>query len=193
MSFAHIKSCKLVALLLLLILFVSRIYGTTLAQLTLAQLTSAAPIIVKARCTGTESLWHDSEIWTVTSFRAEEIWKGNVSQQFQVWMLGGRVGPVISYVPGAPRFRPGDEVVLFLEPTRSGMLSITAWGEGTFRIFRNAMSGKPRVTQDTASLPSFDPATRRFLSSGIRNWPLEELKARVLVAETDGVLRRGEK
>ncbi len=161
--------------------------STTLEPLSLAQLTSSAANVVHAECTGNQAMWRDGEIWTVTSFRVLENWKGNSPGGIQVWMIGGRAGPVTSYVPGAPRFRIGEEAVLFLEPVASGsftdVLSITAWGEGTFRIRRDPRTHEMRVTQDTAMTPNFDPSSRTFRETGIRNWPLAKLKARVVAAE----------
>ncbi|MHB8754711.1 MAG: hypothetical protein ACYC92_07110 [Candidatus Acidiferrales bacterium] len=157
--------------------------STTLEHLSLTQLTLSATTIVHAECTGNQTLWHGGEIWTVTTFRVLENWKGNSPREIHVWMIGGRVGPVISYVPGAPRFRPGEDTVLFLEPARSGDLSITAWSEGTFRIRRDPRTGAVLVTQDTAITPNFDPSARKFYATGIRDWPLTKLKARVLAAE----------
>ena len=161
--------------------------STTLAPLSLAQLTSSAADIVHAECTDNQAMWRDGEIWTVTSFRVLENWKGNSPQEIQVWMIGGRAGPITSYVPGAPRFRIGEEAVLFLEPVASGsfrgVLSITAWSEGTFRIRRDPRTFEMRVTQDTAITPNFDPSSRTFRETGIRDWPLAKLKARVIAAE----------
>jgi len=162
--------------------------STTLAPLSLAQLTSSAADVVHAECMGNQAMWRDGEIWTVTSFSVLENWKGNSPQEIQVWMIGGRAGPVTSYVPGAPRFRIGEETVLFLEPASSGsfggVLSITAWSEGTFRIHRDPRTFEMRVTQDTAITPNFDPSSRTFRETGIRNWPLAKLKARVIAAES---------
>jgi len=158
--------------------------STTLARLSLAQLTSAATAVVDVQCTGSQALWRGGEIWSVTSFRVLEDWKGTSPRDIQVWMIGGSVGPVTSYVPGAPRFRAGENAILFPEPTRSGVLSITGWGEGTFRIRRDARTGEMRVTQDTAATPGFDPSARAFRATGIRNWPLAKLNARVIAAET---------
>lgn len=162
--------------------------STTLAPLSLVQLTSSAASVVRAECTGNQTLWHGGEIWTVTSFRVLGNWKGNSPPEIQVWVIGGRVGPITSYVPGAPRFRIGEEAVLFLEPVASGsftdVLSITAWGEGTFRIRRDPRTHEMRVTQDTAMTPNFDPSSRTFRETGIRNWPLAKLKARVIAAES---------
>jgi hypothetical protein len=164
--------------------------ATTLAWLSLSALTSAASAVAVAECTGTQSLWRDGEIWTANSFRAEEVWKGKLPREFQVWILGGRSGLLTSYVPGAPRFRPGERTVLFLETTPRGFLSITAWGEGTFRLRRDPLTGVSRVTQDTASTPEFDPSSHRFRASGIRDFPLDKLKARILAIEAEGVSQR---
>src|SRR6185437_4102601 len=51
--------------------------STTVAPLSLAQLTSSAADVVHAECTGNQAMWRDGEIWTVTSFRVLENWKGN--------------------------------------------------------------------------------------------------------------------
>ncbi|MFZ0213581.1 MAG: hypothetical protein WBE20_00985 [Candidatus Acidiferrales bacterium] len=177
------ESLSLLVVIAFAALVVPLARSTTLAQLSLAQLTSSAQSIVHAQCLSNKSLWRDGEIWTATSFRVLENWKGDSPQEIQVWMIGGHVEPITSYVPGAPRFSPGEEAVLFLEPARTGSLSITAWGEGTFRIHRDPRTGDARVTQDTALAPDFDLLTRAFRAAGIRDLPLAQFKSRVLAAE----------
>lgn len=157
--------------------------STMLAQLSLAQLVSSAQAIVYAEVISTNSQWRDGEIWTVTSIRVMENWKGNSPAQIDVWMIGGSVGRITSYVPGAPRFRVGEETVLFLEPTRAGMMSITAWSEGTFRVHLDAGTNERRVTQDAATAPEYDAPIHTFRTNGIRDMPLAQLKMRVLDAE----------
>jgi hypothetical protein len=157
--------------------------STSLAQLSLAQLVSSAHAIVQAEVVANECQWREGEIWTVTSFRVIENWKGSSPPEMNVWMIGGHVGQIASYVPGVPRFHPGEKTILFLEPTRTGEMSITAWGEGTFRIRVDARTGVARVTQDTAITQEYDAWTHTFQHSGIRDWPLAELKMRVLEAE----------
>lgn len=156
--------------------------STTLAQLSLDQLVNSAHAVVRAKAISNERLWHDGEIWTVTTFLVIENWKGSSTPEIAVWMIGGQMGRIMSFVPGAPRFRPGEETVLFLEPTRTGEMSITAWGEGTFRVHFDARTGESFATQDTAIAPEYEPATHSFQHSGIRNWPLAVLKMRVLEA-----------
>jgi hypothetical protein len=82
-------------------------------------------------------------------------------------------------VDGVPQFRPGEDVFLFLEPTRAGDLSVTSWVQGTFRVRRDAQTGAESVTQDSAAHAVFDPATRQFKAGGVRNMPVETFRLRV--------------
>lgn len=157
--------------------------STTLAQLSLVQLVNSAEVVVYAEVIANHCQWRDGEIWTVTSLRVIDNWKGDSPAQIDLWMIGGTIGRITSYVPGAPRFRPDEQAVLFLEPTRAGAMSITAWGEGTFRVRTDARTNERRVTQDTAMAPEYDAPTHAFRAGSIRNMPLGQLKMRVLEAE----------
>jgi hypothetical protein len=156
--------------------------GTTLLRLSLAQMASTAQAIVRARCVGNTTGWDAGEIWTFSSFEAEEVWRGAVPVQFTVRLLGGRAGSLTSKVSGVPRFHAGEDVVLFLEPTQRGDFSVVSWSQGTFRIRRDLAMGSENVTQDTATFSTFDPASRRFEAAGIRSVPLEDFRARVYAA-----------
>jgi hypothetical protein len=153
--------------------------GTTLARMTLAEMAQAAPVVVRARCLTNSVRWDAGEIWTFTDFNVEEVWKGAATARITVRLLGGRDGSITSRVSGIPRFHAGEDVVLFLEPTPRGDFSVVSWEQGTFRIRRDLAGGRETATQDTASFATFDPATRRFEATGIRNLPLENFRARV--------------
>ncbi len=156
--------------------------ATTIERMTLAKMAQAAPVIVRARCAGNTVVRAAGEIWTLTSFDVTEKWRGKVPSEINVRLLGGSLGKITSHVSGVPRFHTGEDVLLFLEPTKRGDFSVVSWEQGTFRIQRVASGGQELVTQDTASFATFDPATRRFRISGIRNMPLEDFHARVEAA-----------
>lgn len=157
--------------------------ATTIEKMSLARLTHVAPIIVHARCASNATAWEAGEIWTFTTFDVLDSWKfpsqTQIPPQIIVRLLGGTVGPLTSNVSGVPRFRPGEEVVLFLEPTSRGDLSIVSWQQGTFRIYRDPRSAVETVTQDTAAFAVFDPRTRRFEANGVRNLPLSSFRQQV--------------
>jgi hypothetical protein len=154
--------------------------ATTLLRMSLEQLSKTAQVIVRAQCVGSASEWEGGEIWTVNSFRVEETWRGTAGgSQIQVRLIGGRAGNFTSSVSGVPRFRPGEDVVLFLEKTSRGEFTVVSWEQGTFRIAREGAAAGETVTQDTASFATFDPATRRFEAAGVRHLALSSFRARV--------------
>ena len=161
--------------------------ATTLERMSVAKMTQAAQLVVRAQCVASSARWDGGEIWTFTSFAVEDSWKGapsGAAQQLTVRLLGGSVGNLSSTVSGVPRFRPGEEVILFLQSTARGDYSIVSWVQGTFRIHRDARSGAEIVVQDTAAFDTYDPATRQFDAEGIRNLPVEGLRLRVQSALT---------
>jgi hypothetical protein len=156
--------------------------ATTLLRMSLAEMSRMAQAIVRARCAGNSTGWDAGEIWTFTAFDAEEVWHGATPARFTVRLLGGRAGNLTSSVSGVPRFRPGEDVVLFLERTSRGDFSVVSWEQGTFRIRDTGVAAAETVTQDTAAFSTFDPATRRFETEGIRNMPLDSFRAQVYAA-----------
>jgi hypothetical protein len=156
--------------------------ATTIERMSLEKMSQTAPVIVRARCIENSTGWDAGEIWTFTSMQVEEIWKGSAPARILVRLLGGRVGDITSSVSGIPRFRAGEEVVLFLEPTVRGDFSVVSWQQGTFRVSRNSPFGTESVTQDTASFATFDPITRQFEATGMRNLPIDTLRARIEAA-----------
>lgn len=156
--------------------------GTTLERMSVAKMARAAELVVRAQCVANLTAWDGGEIWTFTSFTVEDSWKGapsGAAQQLTVRLLGGSVGNLSSTVSGVPRFRPGEEVILFLQSTSRGDYSIVSWVQGTFRIRRDARNGAEIVVQDTAAFDTYDPAKRQFDSEGIRNLPVGALRIRV--------------
>jgi hypothetical protein len=156
---------------------------TTFVKISLEQLSSAAPLIVRARCQGSIVSTVRGEIWTITSFEVREVWKGNAPAVVRVRLLGGRTTEMTSHVEGVPRFRAGEDVVLFLAPLRRGDYSVAGWAQGTFRIHGGGAGASLAVTQDTAS---FSPAAfsggiagRGADGGAVRGLPLEEFRRRV--------------
>lgn len=130
-----------------------------------------AKLIVRARCVANSPAWDAGEIWTFTTFAIQDTWKGvrpGVASQLTVRLLGGSVGSLSSTVSGVPRFHPGEEVILFLEPTARGDFSVVSWIPGTFRIRHDRRTGEEIVVQDSAAFDTFNPATRQFDSAGGR-------------------------
>lgn len=172
---------RIVGFLALALLAGAAAQATTMVRAELEDLASAATLVVRVKCLGTESRWEQGRIWTFTRFETGETFKGGAPREITVRLLGGRVGHLTARVEGIPRFEAGEETVLFLEPTEFGDLTVTSWAQGTFRIRRADVRGET-VTQDTGAVTLFDPETRRFSRGGVRQMPYEEFKQRVAAA-----------
>jgi len=164
--------------------------ATTLARLSIAQMSQVSPVIVRAHCLSNSTRWDEGDIWTFSTFAVEEVWKGSANAQITVRLLGGTSGNLTSTVAGIPRFRSGETVVLFLERTSHGDLSIVSWQQGTFRVRRNTRSAQENVTQDTASFPTFDSVTRTFEAVGIHDLAVDDLRQQVRAAISTTPARR---
>jgi hypothetical protein len=165
-----------------LLLWTTLAQATTLARLTLDDLVAASAVVARVHCLGSESRWEGGEIWTFTNFEVLETIKGAAPRLIAVRLPGGQVDHWISTVEGVPRFRPGERAIVFLERTRAGDFTIVSWVQGTFRIHRDARTGRESVTQDSSAFAVFDPATREFRPSGIRKLPLEVFRQRLAEA-----------
>ena len=192
------KYIRLAVLVLGVLLASITANSTTLVRMSIAQMTQAAHLVVRARCVSNSTAWDAGEIWTFTSFAMEETWKGtlsgNSSTYLTVRLLGGSVGDLTSTVSGIPRFIPGEQVVLFLEPTSRGDFSIVSWVQGTFRVRRDIRTNQQIAIQDTAAFDTFEPATRQFHTAGLRNITLEDLHSLVSAARSTSANRlEGEK
>jgi hypothetical protein len=157
-------------------------HATTLVRMTVREMTHAADLVLRARCVESLVKWDAGEIWTFTTFEIEEAWKGSPPRQVVVRLLGGTTPDLTSSVDGVPRFRAGEEVVLFLVPTGRGDYSVVSWMQGTFRVARERDTSRASTTQDTAAFATFDPVTRQFTVSGIRNRRVEQLRKEVEAA-----------
>ena len=180
-TFALVVALALVIALLLVALTAR---ASSLARMSIEQMTRASSLIVRATCISSATRWQDGEIWTVTLFSPEDVWKGSAPGAIDVRLLGGTAGNVTSTVEGVPRFRQGEEVVLFLEPTKYGDFSVVSWIQGTFRVARSERTGQKVVTQDTAAYRTASnllagPAPS---GAGVVRMPLDAFRARVVNA-----------
>jgi hypothetical protein len=181
---SHRRLLTVVAILLLIATTgISQAAATTLLRMSLSQIARAAKVIVRARCVSNATLWDNGEIWTHTTFDVEESWTSPPrSRQIAVRLLGGSLGSITSHVSGIPRFQPGEDTVLFLEASPNGDFAIVSWQQGTFRIRPNAAIGTEIVVQDTASVLTYDPVSRRFEAAGIRAMALADFRSQVAAA-----------
>jgi hypothetical protein len=153
--------------------------ATTLVRLRFQDLVHYSYSVARVRCMHADVRVEKGEIWTDTSFRVLARNKGYLPEEIVVRQPGGKFQHLHSHVEGAPEFRPGEEVYLFLSTHPSGQFLIVGWAQGTFRIHRDLRSGGESVTQDSAETPVFDPASNSFTKSGVKNLAIDVFEQRL--------------
>jgi hypothetical protein len=118
-------------------------------------------------------LFENGEIWTDTSFEVLESAEGNLPAIITVRQPGGRFAGLESRVDGTPQFRADEEVYLFLAVQPGARLFLVGWSQGTFRIRKNLRTGITTVTQDSAELAAYDPQSRGFTKTGVKDLRLD--------------------
>ncbi|MBZ5527686.1 MAG: hypothetical protein LAN71_07290 [Acidobacteriia bacterium] len=179
MSYAQRRRFLLLLFLAGLLLIGIAANATTFLRLDFAELARASSAIARLRCLSAESRLENGQIWTDSRFAVLETVKGNLSPILTVRTPGGSAAGITAHVDGVPRFRPGEEVFLFLIAQPGEPWKILGWAQGTFRIARGPRGGSERLTQDSAALPVYDPARREFRAEGLRNVTVDEFRARV--------------
>ncbi len=124
--------------------------GATLVPgFSLEGLVARSETIVQGRCLRSWSDWDANHqyIWTHHEIEVSEPLKGTPARSVVVSELGGRAGDMELHVEGMPSYRPGEEVVVFLYRTATGLWRTRGLGQGKYAI-RSDDGGKRRVRAD---------------------------------------------
>jgi hypothetical protein len=106
--------------------------ATTLEQLTLDDMIQKSTAIVRARVTGSHAGTRAGNIYTYFQFQVIENWKGRTTGEVAV--PGGVAGGIRQSVSGAPELKPGQEYVLFLWTSGSGLTQVIGLSQGLFKL-----------------------------------------------------------
>ncbi len=142
----------------------SAVFPTTVEKFTLEDLVQKSGRIVVGKCLSTDSRWNDSNtlILTTSRFAVSEPLKGSSDGFVSVVTVGGTLDGITQTVSGMPEFRPEEDVLLFLEPSRNGNWQPLGMSQGKFRILRNRLTGESEVVHSLSGLELYDPATRQL-------------------------------
>ncbi len=164
------------------LLCASAAQATTLLAQDLPALTRASTLVVRGAVVETHARWtlDGSRIMTDTTVTITERWKGEAPASIVVMQPGGEVGEVGQLVHGVARFRPGEDVVLFLE-ARGGRYLVTGMVQGKFLVEQSS-DGKAQFARQALDGEALfmDPVTRQPVQPVPAVLRLEVLRAQVL-------------
>jgi hypothetical protein len=118
-----------------------------------------AAAIVVGRVVAQESSWDStrSRILTRSTFRIEKTLKGAPAQEITLVTPGGQVGDIAQEYIGVPRFREGDESVVFVRNTSLGP-TVLYLEQGAYRV--DSEGGERMVRPQVSSAVLIDPKTQ---------------------------------
>ena len=151
--------------------------ATTLQQLTIDDMIQKSTAIVRARVTGSHSAYRGTEIYTSFQLQVLETWKSNGRPTTEVAVPGGVVKDIRQSVPGAPELKPGQEYLLFLWTSRSGLTQVIGLSQGRFDLSEES-SGGAVAKRPPASELMLDPSGKPVEDHAV-SFPLQDLRARV--------------
>ena len=136
--------------------------ATVVEGLTLEQMAARSPVIVRATVGSQESRWDEGHrrIQTFTELLVTEVLKGDVPKSLIVRAPGGVVGNLGADVAGAPRFKSGDDVVLFLEHPGDDPhgFVVTGLSAGKITLEKTAL-GEVRARRDLRGIAFLTPGS----------------------------------
>jgi hypothetical protein len=162
------RSLRFVAMLAACTVAGAGLEATVILPASLEELVTGARAIVHGHVVVTEPRWADGhrQIETLVTVRAEEYLKGDLGGEVTFKVPGGQMGPYRRVVVGAPTFREGDEVVVFLNAQGPAVPWISGLNQGVFRVAQNAAGVK--VVIPGVSLTADENAP------GVTRQPLQE-------------------
>jgi len=91
-------------------------------------------------------------IVSVVTFKVIRTLKGELGGQTQLEFLGGTVGDYRMEIPGMPRFRVGDEDVLFVDERGQPVSPVVGFMHGRFRVLED-----PATRRRSVARHNFEP------------------------------------
>jgi hypothetical protein len=151
----------------------------TILPMTFDELVDQSIAVVYGRVADVRGQWTSDRraIESLVSIDAIDYFKGNLSDRVIVRMPGGRVGPMVGLVPGAPTLAEGDVVVVFLKATGPAIPIPTGLSQGVFRVSFDNAARVPMVRPPVLNDVGAGRVVRGDLS--LRPLPLAEFSRRV--------------
>ena len=138
----------LLVMALVMIALPARGLAVLVVPMTFEQLVDEASAVVYARVADVRGQWTSDRqsIDSRVTLEPLRYLKGHLGDSIAVRLPGGETGGRRQVIPGAPVLRQGELVVVFLKARGPAMLTPLGFGQGVFRVMRDARTGAMLVT-----------------------------------------------
>ena len=155
--------------------------ATMLIPGTLAELVRDARVIVRGQVVDVRAQWADGRrrVETVVVVEAAGYLKGDFGKRLAFKVHGGEIGRYQSVMVGAPVFRTGDQVVLFLSSQGPSLPNLIGFSQGVLRLARDQRTGRMLVLSPPLDATGSTAQVVRRGDPSRQPVPYEEFAARV--------------
>ena len=136
----------------------SPLAATVIVPADLGQLSREAQMIARGRVVAVDAQWTDDHrtIETLVTLGADAYLKGQSGETLQFRVPGGTLGRYRNIVVGAPEFRVGQQVIVFLGARAPAIPHVIGLSLGVYRVVRDASGGwvvtPPPIAQTTGRI-----------------------------------------
>ena len=122
---------------ILIILGMGGLGATTLQQLSLDQMIQESTAIISGKVLGSAAVMRGSMVFTKYQVKVTDQWKGKTGLETEVYVPGGKIGSMTQTYPGSPRLGEGQDYVLFLWTSRTGLTQVIGLSQGLFTMLKD--------------------------------------------------------
>ncbi len=178
-------------LMFALLLVAPPLGATVLVPAEFREIVGGSQVIVHGRVIDVRSDWTGDRfrIETFVTLEAGAYLKGGPGERVTFRVPGGTIGRYRSLMVGAPEFRVGDEVVMFLKADGPSVPYVFGLSQGVFRVRREVRSGRRLVVPPALMASSEAPEAVRRGAVGRRPVALDTFSAQVRAAMNAGGAR----
>lgn len=151
-------------------------FATTVRKMELPDLVTSSDSIVQGRVSQVYTQWDENlkVAFTYASLDVDDPLKGSRRRSVLIRQLGGKVGSLVQTVAGTPKFKRGDEVIVFLKDRNDGAFEVVGMNQGKYEIVDDF------AVASVSGLTLVDPKTGQLSDAGyVDKAPLEAFKARI--------------
>jgi hypothetical protein len=163
----------------LLLVLSSTLHAVTVLPATLEELVQESAAVVHGRVTGVDAHWTADRrtIESIVTLEVTDTLKGTATATASFVVPGGAAGGRILVMPGAPVFREGDDVIVFLRGRAPALPQPVGLSLGVFRVAVDARGVAQVVPSPTSTAAARGAVVRGTTSRTVRS--LDAFRAEV--------------
>jgi hypothetical protein len=145
--------------LIVLLGFAQNVRATVLMPAEFREVVAGSQVIVYGRVADVRPEWSDdrTRIDTIVTLEAASYLKGGPGEAVTFRVPGGQIGRYRNVMVGAPEFRQGEEVVLFLRAAGPSVAHLFGLNQGVYRVRVDVRTGRRVVMPPVLTASSDAP------------------------------------